>query len=358
VRPAFSVIFLTTLIGAGQGLFLALYAIEIGARLGIVESMPVPRFFAIGALTAAALSGLGLVASFFHLGHPERAWRAAAKWRTSWLSREVIVLPVFIGGVLAYAAAHGFGWMASPSIGFLTLIACIALFVCTGMIYACLKFLQEWASPLTLVNFFLLGAASGTTLAAALAAWLAPVATGLYARSAIALDAGRSGRSRRFAGTQCRLRPRSSLQTAIGIKHPGSCRRRKASWAARSTPASSSRRIAGKAAGDQMGVPAADVPGAIVVAARGMGSGVRAAYGLAFACNTQDCWPSAGTSLRRPIIRRTSITRRFPELACCGLVPSESACGALPPSRGHPPWGGPAAGLRYTGAHMATASGP
>jgi len=283
VRPAFSVIFLTTLIGAGQGLFLALYAIEIGARLGIVESMPVPRFFAIGALTAAALSGLGLVASFFHLGHPERAWRAAAKWRTSWLSREVIVLPVFIGGVLAYAAAHGFGWMASPSIGFLTLIACIALFVCTGMIYACLKFLQEWASPLTLVNFFLLGAASGTTLAAALAAWLAPVATGLYARSAIALTlvalAGRDASLARNA----RLRPRSSLQTAIGIKHPRIVQKAQGfmggSFNTREFFHGASKE---KLRAIKWGFLLLTFPVPLLLLLAGLGSGVRAAYGLAF----------------------------------------------------------------------------
>ena len=50
-----------------------------------------------------ALHGAGLVASFFHLGRPERAWRSASQWRTSWLSREVIVLPAFMAVVLAYA---------------------------------------------------------------------------------------------------------------------------------------------------------------------------------------------------------------------------------------------------------------
>jgi DMSO reductase anchor subunit len=220
VHPAFSVIFLTTLIGAGQGLFLALYALETGARSGLVGPMPEPRFFVAGALAAAVLSGLGLVASFFHLGHPERAWRAALRWRTSWLSREVIALPVFIGSVTAYGAAHALGWTTSPWLGFLTLVACMALFVCTGMVYACIRFLQEWASPLTLVNFFLLGTASGCTLATALAAWLAPALVTLCAEAAIAFAivalAGRVASLVRNA----RLRPKSSLQTAIGIKHP------------------------------------------------------------------------------------------------------------------------------------------
>ncbi len=50
-------------------------------------------------------------------------------------------------------------------------VLAFALFVCTGMIYACLRFLAEWHSPLTPINYILLGGASGFTLAAAWAAW-------------------------------------------------------------------------------------------------------------------------------------------------------------------------------------------
>ena len=91
MRPAFSVLFLTTLIGAGQGLFIALFFVELFAAASVT-----PGFFVGGSLLVLVLCGLGLIASFFHLGHPERAWRAAMMWRTSWLSREVIVLPAFI----------------------------------------------------------------------------------------------------------------------------------------------------------------------------------------------------------------------------------------------------------------------
>jgi DMSO reductase anchor subunit len=283
VHPAFSVIFLTTLIGAGQGLFLALYALEIGAQWSLFGTMPEPRFFVAGALIAAALSCLGLVASFFHLGHPERAWRAAAKWRTSWLSREVIALPAFIGGVIAYGGAHALGWPASAWIGLITLVACVALFVCTAMIYACLKFLQEWASPLTLVNFFLLGAASGTTLAAALAAWLAPATTSMYAKVAIALTLiallGRIASLMRNA----RLRPKSSLQTAIGIKHPRIVQKAQGfmggSFNTREFFHGASKE---KLRAIKWGflLLTFGVPVALLLA--GLGSGVRIAYGLAF----------------------------------------------------------------------------
>ena len=173
MKPAFSVIFLTTLAGAGQGLFLALFGVECLALAGAIAA-PGARFFVAGSTLSLALLALGLVASFFHLGRPERAWRAASMWRTSWLSREVIVLPAFMAAVAAYGAAHHLGSGVTLLAGFAGLAACLGLFVCTGMIYACLKFLQEWASPFTLVNFALMGLASGFMLSAPLALAFAP----------------------------------------------------------------------------------------------------------------------------------------------------------------------------------------
>jgi DMSO reductase anchor subunit len=173
MNPAWSVIFLTTLIGAAQGLFLALFGVEAAAKLGLIGA-PSAALMVAGAVFALFLLVGGLAGSFFHLGHPERAWRAVAMWRTSWLSREVIVLPAFIAAVAAYAYAHAAGLSCTLWIGAGGVLLALALFVCTAMIYMCLKFLQEWHTPLTLANFLLLGAASGTLLAAALAQALTP----------------------------------------------------------------------------------------------------------------------------------------------------------------------------------------
>ena len=93
MNPAFSVIVFTTVAGAAQGLVVALaFAVLGGVDLGAA-------FLGNALLVAAAMLVVGLGASFLHLGRPERAWRAAMMWRTSWLSREVIVLPAFIGVV-------------------------------------------------------------------------------------------------------------------------------------------------------------------------------------------------------------------------------------------------------------------
>src|SRR5436190_21383560 len=149
MRPAFSVVFLTTLISAGQRLFLALFAVDAASSIG-VGPVPPTAFLVQGCAVSVILMSLGLVASFFHLGRPERAWRSAAMWRTSWLSREVIVLPAFIAAVFGYGAAHQNATDATWWIGAAALVLCAALFVCTAMIYACLPFLQEWHTPLTL----------------------------------------------------------------------------------------------------------------------------------------------------------------------------------------------------------------
>lgn len=220
MQPAFSVIFLTTLIGAAQGLFLALYATEISG-LGGLSALDSQQFLSSATLVALLLTALGLLASFFHLGHPERAWRSAAMWRTSWLSREVIALPLFMLGLFGYGAAHWSGVGNTRWIGAVTVLLCLGLFLATAMIYASVRFLQEWASPLTLVNYLLLGCASGLTLATLLAAGMGMmtlVTPYALAAAAVTLLAWvtRSAALLRNA----RLKPKSSLQSAIGIKHP------------------------------------------------------------------------------------------------------------------------------------------
>ncbi len=220
MRPAWSVVLLTTLLGAGQGLFLALFGADLyDAARGRASFAPL--FVAAAVIGSLMLAGGGLAASFFHLGRPERAWRSAAMWRSSWLAREVIALPLFMALVALYGLLHWSGRLQGALVaGALAAVACVALFVCTGMIYACLKFLQEWHSPLTVLNFILLGCASGLTAATALAAWLDPALEAGYRVAAlVALALAAASRAASLV-RNARLRPRSSLQTAIGVKHP------------------------------------------------------------------------------------------------------------------------------------------
>lgn len=233
MQPAFSVVLLTILIGVGQGLFLALFTAHSYSLFGLLPEQEGHALYAQGSALALAFLGAGLLASFFHLGQPGRAWRSAAQWRSSWLSREVIVLPVLMAIVFLYGAAQLFEWrpvlVALPSgllidatavLGAAGSLLAIALFVCTGMIYACLRFLREWHSPLTVVNFILLGTASGFTLAATLASFTVPALVGFFAGwAAILTTLGLIGHLA-WLSRNARLKPKSSLQTAIGVKHP------------------------------------------------------------------------------------------------------------------------------------------
>ncbi len=231
MKPAVSVIFLTTLIGAGQGLFIAYYSAEWLVLLGMLGT-PARDLSVLAAGLGLGLLVAGLGASFFHLGHPERAWRAAAMWRTSWLSREVIALPAAMLLIALFALAEYRGpaapWFSlgsvpvapSLALGFAALLAVLALYVCTAMIYTCLKFLRQWHSPLTVLNFFLMGCASGFTLAAVVSAAGGDGLVEYFATTAVVLTLlALAGRAAALVRNR-RLRPPATLQSAIGIQHP------------------------------------------------------------------------------------------------------------------------------------------
>src|SRR3546814_12300297 len=87
MHPALSVIFFTTLSGAGYGL-LAWLGVSI-ALLNLRGQVPSAL---VGVQPPALLLGLvlstiGLLTLLGHLGHPLGAWRAFSHWRPSCLPR-------------------------------------------------------------------------------------------------------------------------------------------------------------------------------------------------------------------------------------------------------------------------------
>ena len=88
------------------------------------------------------------------------------------------------------------------------------------MIYACLRFLQEWHSPLTVVNYVLFGCASGLMLATGFAALVEPHLDRLLAAWAAGLTLAALATRAASLARNARLKPKSTLQTAIGVKHP------------------------------------------------------------------------------------------------------------------------------------------
>ena len=179
MRPAFSIIFFTVMSGFGFGLG-ALVA------LGLIE-MPdmTDKLMVLG--TIIIFSAAGLLSSTFHLGHPERAWRALTQWRSSWLSREGVLAIITLDAIIAwFAYAHFIG---TPPLWAGVIVSALCLFTifCTAMIYASLRTVARWNHPLTSVSYLAFGLASGLVGLAALSAVNGGVSTGLAMAASWAL---------------------------------------------------------------------------------------------------------------------------------------------------------------------------
>ncbi|HSR65802.1 MAG TPA: DmsC/YnfH family molybdoenzyme membrane anchor subunit [Xanthomonadaceae bacterium] len=174
MHPALSVIFFTTLSGAGYGL---LAWAAVAALTGQAPARPLLA----AVVLALVLSTLGLVSSLFHLGKPGRAWRAFSQWRTSWLSREGVASLATAAVAVALFAALLPGMLdamalgASPQLGGVGLavallaVACaIGTVYCTAMIYASLKPIPAWRHPAVPIVYLLFAAFTGGVLFRAL----------------------------------------------------------------------------------------------------------------------------------------------------------------------------------------------
>lgn len=165
MHPALSVIIFTTTSGAGYGLLvwyglISTFSEAAGGRVVALVVLPL----------ALLLVTAGLLSSTFHLGRPERAWRAFSQWRTSWLSREGICSFV----TYAPAGLLTLAWLISPApgaiavmLGLVSVCASLATIYCTAMIYASLKTVHQWCNPYVVPNYLALGLYTGALLLAA-----------------------------------------------------------------------------------------------------------------------------------------------------------------------------------------------
>ncbi|MFA5171495.1 MAG: DmsC/YnfH family molybdoenzyme membrane anchor subunit [Sulfuriferula sp.] len=157
MHPAFSVIFFTVSSGAGFGLFALLVLADL---LGLGGGLSIDQKLTAGGL-ALFLVAAGLSSSVFHLANPKNAWRAFSRYRTSWLSREGVFAVMFYPFAIAYL---GLTWLDMSQLAVLkvvvgvmaAILAWVTIFS-TGMIYACLKTIRQWNSPLVPANYLALG---------------------------------------------------------------------------------------------------------------------------------------------------------------------------------------------------------
>jgi DMSO reductase anchor subunit len=154
----------------------AFLALEIFDLRFLVTDTQVP------VLVTALVMLAGLLISLLHLGQPQRAFRAAANWRKSWLSREILSAGAFSAGLVAFnllqwfyplrpaylereGRAYWFGLFPLHSLVFyLTAASGLALVYCIVRVYR-LRTLPAWNHMLTTASFITTAAILGPLLA-------------------------------------------------------------------------------------------------------------------------------------------------------------------------------------------------
>jgi len=160
MQPAFSVIFFTVFSGAGYGLIVILGVAQMLNLVKLDFGFGVAAFLlALGGIT------VGLLSSTFHLGRPERAWRAVSQWRSSWLAREGVVAILAYGPICVFAliwlfAPESYGSMMLVVAALSVLFAIITVY-CTAQIYASLKTIRQWHNSWTTALYLGLGLSTG-----------------------------------------------------------------------------------------------------------------------------------------------------------------------------------------------------
>jgi len=216
MRPAWSIIFFTTISGLGLGL--AGWIV-----LGLLPLMTSASVMGVG-IGTLALIGVGLISSTFHLGHPERAWRALSQWRSSWLSREGVLAVVVMAGLAGwFAVAYRGGYV--PLWANLALLVLIYFTVyASSMIYASLKTVARWHHPLTPVCYLMFAAAGGLLVTLALLAILRLPITAALAQAAIVLMLSAWGVKLAWWRLAGMAKQAGSIESATGLGALGAVR--------------------------------------------------------------------------------------------------------------------------------------
>lgn len=156
MHPAPSVIIFSVFSGMGFGLLAFL-----GAGIVLPAGWAAFLWWGLG----YGLAVVGLLASTFHLGNPQRALRAFTQWRSSWLSREAwaSVATLLLLSPVALSDWLGLGW--PRGIGFLGAALALVTVFTTSMIYTQIKAVPRWHHPVTPLMFLTFAVTGGAILA-------------------------------------------------------------------------------------------------------------------------------------------------------------------------------------------------
>ncbi len=130
--------------GFGAGLYIASWALDFSPGMILALFM------------VAVIKGGAHIA---YLGRPERFWRALKRPRTSWISRGIISMGVFVTAGALYAT------FKAPALGWIAVGAAVMVMAYTGYLMAFSPSIPFWNNALLPVLFLAYSAESGTALA-------------------------------------------------------------------------------------------------------------------------------------------------------------------------------------------------
>lgn len=238
MHPASSVIIFTTFSGTGYGLFaLMMFALLMGW-------MPSDAALMLTGLGISfTLVTIGLLSSTYHLGHPERAWRALSQWRTSWLSREGVMSIITYGPLSlmillsflnlpsgdmeaagqAMASAVGEGAFDAPwikAVAAFGIVSALITVYTTSMIYRSLKTIAHWHNGFVVPLYQLFAISAGAVVLTLLLAGFGEKIdyVGMIAFASLIFT---MGMKMNYWRAMDNATPASTMETATGLGHLG-----------------------------------------------------------------------------------------------------------------------------------------
>jgi DMSO reductase iron-sulfur subunit len=187
--PETSLVVFTLLVQFVVGAFLSVWSLGLLIEDGLLmESLVGPSHAILAGITVLLATGLGI--STAHLGKPWRCYRALNNLRYSWVSREILALGLFFGGLALYTVltiAEFSGPWIHWSLGFA--VGCLGLTSIFTMskIYM-IPARPFWNHPHTWISFYASALVLGSYFVAGLLGVLTPLPVlWLAAFTAIAL---------------------------------------------------------------------------------------------------------------------------------------------------------------------------
>jgi formate-dependent nitrite reductase membrane component NrfD len=159
---AFTLVLAHFLSGAGAGAWL----------LGLVLDIRLALALGLAFVVLGGLVHLGF------LGHPERAWKMMMRPQSSWISRGLWSMVLFMPTAALYLAGAYGAWSTSSAFSIvmlvLSLIGMAGIFLYKGFVYAVSRAVPLWHSPLLPVSYIAIGIKGGAALCLIALAFVSP----------------------------------------------------------------------------------------------------------------------------------------------------------------------------------------